>query len=148
MNATIERLQHWIKEVPARLANLSEHDFSERPQPHKWSKKEILGHLCDSALTNIQRFVRAQYESQPYVVLKYAQNQWVEHMNYQNQSVSQVLNLWIALNTQALSVITTIPEDRLMYTCDIGEGQIVTLEWLIKDYVEHLEHHLGQIFGP
>jgi len=147
MKATIDRLQHWITEVPVRIGALSELESSIRPQPHKWSKKEILGHLCDSALTNMQRFVRAQYEPQPYVMLKYAQNQWVEHMNYQNQPVSQVLNLWIALNTQALSVITTIPEDRLMYACDIGDQEIVTLDWLIEDYVAQLEHHVKQILA-
>ena len=148
MKATIDRLQHWITEVPVRIGALSELESSIRTQPHKWSKKEILGHLCDSTLTNMQRFVRAQYEPQPHVVVKYAQNQWVEHMNYQNQPVSQVLNLWIALNTQVVNILAHIPEDRLMYTCDIGEGQMVTLKWLIEDYMEHLEHHLEQIFGP
>jgi len=147
MNATIERLQYWIVEVPARLEDLSEHDLSERPQPHKWSKKEILGHLCDSALTNIQRFIRAQYESQPYVVLKYTQDAWVTHMNYQHQPLEQVLHLWIALNRQVVHMVTNIPKDKLMLTCDVGNEQTVTLAWLIEDYVSHLEHHLEQIWN-
>jgi hypothetical protein len=146
MEAILERLNYWITEVPSRIHALQELELSVRPQPNKWSKKEILGHLCDSALTNLQRFVRAQYETQPYTVLKYAQNQWVELMDYQNLPFDHTLNLWMILNKQAAEVIERIPEGKLLYSCDIGEEKLVTLEWLVKDYVEHLEHHLEQIF--
>jgi hypothetical protein len=72
MKTILDRLNYWISEVPSRVHTLPELDLSVRPHPNKWSKKEILGHLCDSALTNLQRFVRAQYEVQPYRVLKYS----------------------------------------------------------------------------
>lgn len=146
MKATLERLNYWITEVPTRIQSLSELELSIRPQPNKWSKKEILGHLCDSTLTNLQRFVRAQYESKPYLVLKYAQNEWVDLMDYLNLPVDHILSLWLILNKQVVRVISTMTEDRLLSSCEIGEGNIVTLEWLIKDYVEHMEHHLEQIF--
>jgi hypothetical protein len=94
----------------------------------------------------LQRFVRAQYEDQPYTVLKYAQNQWVELMDYQNLPVDHILNLWLSLNKQIAEVIAKIPEDKLQNSCEIGEEQTVTLEWIIKDYVNHLEHHLKQTF--
>jgi hypothetical protein len=68
-------------------------------------------------------------------------------MDYQNLSVDHILSLWVILNTQIFGVITKISEDRLSFSCDIGEENIVTLEWLIKDYVQHLEHHLEQLFG-
>lgn len=66
-------------------------------------------------------------------------------MNYQNLSIDHILALWVMLNKQVAEVIANIPEDKLLYLCDIGEEKLVTLEWLIKDYVEHLEHHLEQI---
>ncbi|MDU0204753.1 DinB family protein [Paenibacillus sp. PFR10] len=144
---TLESLNHWITEIPAKIYALSELDLSDRTQPNKWSKKEILGHLSDSALNNLQRFVRAQYEDQPYVVIKYAQNQWVELMNYQSLPIDHILNLWLSLNKQIAEVIAKIPEDKLQNSCKIDEEQTVTLEWLIKDYIEHLEHHLKQIFN-
>lgn len=143
---TLESLNHWITELPAKIYAMSELGLSDRTQPNKWSKKEILGHLSDSALNNLHRFVRAQYEDQPYVVIKYAQNQWVELMNYQNLPIDHILNLWLSLNKQIAEVISKIPEDKLQNSCEIGEEQTVTLEWLIKDYIEHLEHHLKQIF--
>ncbi|KAF6585997.1 MULTISPECIES: DinB family protein [Paenibacillus] len=147
MEAILQHLNFRITDVPSRIHTYSELDFSIRTRPKSWSKKEILGHLCDSALTNLQIFVRSQYESQPYSVLKYAQNHWVELMNYQNLSIDHILALWVMLNKQVAVVIANIPEDKLLYLCDIGEEKLVTLEWLIKDYVEHLEHHLEQIFS-
>jgi hypothetical protein len=146
MKETLERLNHWISVIPARIRVLSDLELSVKPLSNKWSKKEILGHLCDSALNNLQRYVRVQYEAQPYTVLKYAQNQWVELMDYQNFQIDHILNLWVSLNKQVAGVIAKIPADRLQISCDIGEEQLVTLEWMIKDYVDHMEHHLMQIF--
>nr|MBC9202512.1 DinB family protein [Paenibacillus sp. PL91] len=146
MKSIIESLNHWIIELPSKIFALSEFDLSDRTQPNKWSKKEILGHLSDSALNNLHRFVSAQYEIQPYTVIKYAQNQWVELMDYQNLPIDHILNLWLSLNKQIAEVISKIPEDKLKNLCEIGEEQTVTLEWMIKDYIDHLEHHLKQIF--
>jgi len=143
----VERLKHWIAEVPEKFSVLSEPEVSIRPQPHKWSKKEILGHLCDSAQNNLQRFIRAQYEEQPQTVIKYDQEQWVKLMGYQDLPFDQVLSLWVSLNKQVAAVIERTPENHLQKGYPFSDGQIVTLGWLIDDYVDHLEHHLKQIFG-
>jgi len=68
-------------------------------------------------------------------------------MNYQHQPMDEVLHLWIALNRQIAHIVTNIPEDKLVLTCDVGDEQTVTLAWLIEDYVGHLEHHLKQIWN-
>ncbi|MEC0243683.1 DinB family protein [Paenibacillus dokdonensis] len=143
----VERLNHWIAEVPVKFNILPEPELSIRPQPHKWSKKEILGHLCDSAQNNLQRFIRAQYEEQPQTVIKYDQEQWVKLMGYQDLPFDQVLSLWVSLNKQVAAVIEKTQENHLQKGYPLSEGQIVTLGWLIDDYVDHLEHHLKQIFG-
>ncbi|MCJ8014549.1 DinB family protein [Paenibacillus sp. KQZ6P-2] len=147
MKNIIDRLNHWIARVPERFSVLSETEVSLRPQPHKWSKKEILGHLCDSALNNLQRFIRAQYEEQPQTVIKYAQDEWVRLMGYQELPLEHVLSLWVSLNTQVAAIIKNIPEEKLQSTYPFSDGKHVTLEWMIRDYVDHLEHHLRQIFG-
>jgi hypothetical protein len=142
MKTTIERLNHWIVEVPTRVNTLSEQELAGKSQPHKWSKKEVLGHLCDSAINNLQRFIRVQYEEQPYKVLKYAQNQWVELLNYQNLPVEHILNLWLSLNKQIAEIMTQFPEDKLQLLCNTGDAKLVTIEWIMIDYVDHMEHHL------
>ena len=47
------------------LSAVSEDAAARKPAPDKWSKKEILGHLVDSAANNHQRFVRLQLEHAP-----------------------------------------------------------------------------------
>lgn len=121
---------------------MSKAEVSERPLPHKWSKKEVLGHLCDSAINNLKRFIKIQYEAQPYVLLKYNQDQWVDIQDYQNTSLEEIIQLWCSLNKKIIQVIGKTPNGKLAYLCDIGNNQLMTLEWLIQDYLEHMEHHI------
>src|SRR5215813_14552557 len=74
------------------LQFIPEDKFYFKPSPTKWSKKEILGHLVDSAQSNIRRFIVAQYEEQPRIV--YNQDQWVAVANYQQYSLPDLISLW------------------------------------------------------
>ncbi|MDR0270804.1 DinB family protein [Paenibacillus sp.] len=147
MQTALDRLNQWITEVPVKFNGLSEQEVSRRPQPHKWSRKEILGHLCDSALNNLQRFVRAQYEEQPNTIIQYDQDQWGRLMNYQELPFEHILSFWVSLNKQVAAVWRRISEGQLQNVFLLNEGKMVTLHWLIDDYVDHMEHHLDQIFG-
>src|SRR4030095_2595683 len=49
-----------VETASQQLRLLQETEVSLKPAPGKWSKKEILGHLIDSATNNHQRFVRTQ----------------------------------------------------------------------------------------
>ncbi|WP_141433891.1 DinB family protein [Bacillus sp. 03113] len=147
MQNVIDQLNHWIIKVPEEFSQMSELKVSHRPMPHKWSKKEILGHLCDSAINNLERFIKIQYEQQPFLLNPYNQNQWVELQGYQDIPIEEILNLWCSLNKKIIKVISKIPSEKRSYLCDIGNNQLMTLEWLIQDYLEHMEHHLkNQVF--
>lgn len=128
-----------------RFENISEEQWSHKISPEKWSKKEILGHLCDSALSNIRRFVITQYKENENIV--YDQNFWVKAQNYQNVSTSDIINLWKFLNFQIVITVENIPDEALQRTCDMTktEPQIFTLEYIINDYIGHLQHHLKAI---
>jgi len=147
INNTINRLSYIVNECPGMISSFSEEVLSNKISPDKWSKKELLGHLCDSAINNLSRFVRAQFEEQPFKLLKYEQNEWVKLNNYQSDSKDNVLNLWIILNKRIIDVITKIPEEKLGFQCDLGEKETKSLLWLIEDYLAHLEYHLKQIIG-
>jgi hypothetical protein len=82
MQNVTDGLKHWLDIIPKELKGLPELEVSRRPSPNKWSKKEILGHLCDSAINNMERFVKIQYEEQPYVIPSYNQEQWVGLQHY------------------------------------------------------------------
>ena len=145
MRKVIERLNYLIEVLPLSVKHLSEQEFSAQFSNH-WSKKEILGHLCDSASNNYHRFVKAQFE-QPFIVVPYNQNDWLLIQDYQSVPDLEILGFWTALNKQIVRVISKISEEKLLYLCDIGDNKSITLSELIQDYLRHMEHHLIQIFG-
>lgn len=141
----ISRLEKYISETEEKVSGISEEEMSRKPAPGKWSKKEIIGHLIDSAVNNQARFVRAQFEPQPFVVQKYAQNEWVEAQKYNEMKPAAILNLWSAYNRHIIWVIKNIPVEKLAVPVDIGAFKTFTLGWLIEDYVDHMEHHLKSL---
>lgn len=139
----IDRLTIIVDTYPEKLYTIDESIFSLKLDSKKWSKKEILGHLIDSATNNHQRFIRTQFEDLP--TIWYDQNNWVEKSNYQNIDKNQLIQFWTLYNQHLIYVIEQIPSDKLDNICMMKDGTKVTLEFLISDYVEHLEYHLKQI---
>jgi hypothetical protein len=146
IQATIQRLTYLTEFLPDQFSQFSEAEMSQRPAPDKWSKREILGHLIDSAANNHRRFVLVQIEPQPYLLVRYAQVDWVRINNYNKAPTNEVINLWKGYNLQIIRVISQIPDEVLQYHCHLGDQEPVTLGWLIDDYLAHMEHHLRQIF--
>jgi hypothetical protein len=120
-------------------------DWESQPVPGKWSNKEIIGHLTDSAQINLQRFVRCTYEEN--FKLVYAQDEWVKAQHYQDMEIADLLQLWRLLNLQIARVLDNYPSDRLSAKCDNSKKEVSlhTVEWLADDYLDHLQHHLNQI---
>ncbi len=153
MKNIINRLKFLLYEVPEKLSNLSGNELSLKPHEDKWSKKEIIGHLCDSAINNLSRFVRGQFEKQPFKVISYNQDKWVKVNHYNEIKIEEIINYWRSLNRQIINVITNIPEDKLAVVCNLGNAAFrevetdKTLLWLIEDYLFHIEYHLRQVVG-
>jgi hypothetical protein len=133
-----------VDRADASFKKLSESAALHRAQPDKWSRKEILGHLIDSVANNHQRIVRAQLagalEFPPY-----AQMDWVRVQAYERAAWASLVALWTAFNRHLAHVIAAVPVEKLSTPCRIGDRDPVTLEFLITDYIRHLEHHLKQI---
>ncbi len=140
---SIDRLAFLCNTIPPLLCEINDTIFSKKPNPLKWSKKELLGHLIDSATNNHQRFVRCQFENIPTIV--YDQNNWNKFNFYQQIDKQQIIDFWTIYNKQLHELIKNIPSENLPKECSASDGIICTIEFLITDYVEHLEHHLKQI---
>jgi hypothetical protein len=136
-------LRSVVEEVVPRLEALSEAFVSQPREVNKWSRKEILGHLIDSACNNHRRFVKMQIQSE-LMLDGYEQDDWVRLQNYQQESWKAIVTLWQAYNFHLAHVIEGIPTEALTNTCVLG-GKSLTLEFLVTDYVRHLQHHLEQI---
>lgn len=144
MNDVLENFKAILDETPEQLNKFSDSEAGARPGSGKWSRKEILGHLIDSASNNHQRFVRMQLE--PQISLpSYKQELWVGAQQYQQESWKVMIQAWEGFNRHLLHVISHVPEDKRANLCSLDGKEPVTLEFLMRDYVQHLAHHLRQI---
>ena len=144
MKTAAERLRGVLESVPPRLSALTEEMVSKPVDAGKWSRKQVLGHLIDSATNNHQRFVRAQL-AESLAFPGYAQTEWVATQQYHSEPWADLVALWTAYNRHLLHVIERIPPDKATHPCKIDNHEPVTLAFLAEDYVTHLERHLDQI---
>jgi hypothetical protein len=144
-----------IRGATARLQEISA-DASSKKVDGEWSSKQVLGHLIDSAANNHQRFVRGQFTDH-LEFSGYDQEQWVDSQKYNDQSWTNLIELWRAYNLHLLHIVSAIPENvltaqRNKHTLDqiafktVARDTPATLEYLIRDYLDHLKHHLDQIW--
>ncbi len=140
--SAINRLNYIIDIAPPLLTAIGEEEMSATSSPGKWSKKQILGHLIDSAANNHQRFVRGQFEHIP--AIRYDQDKWNAFNFYADIDSQQIISFWTIYNKQLIEIIKRIPAENLQRQVTMGEAP-VTLEFAITDYVAHLEHHLKQV---
>jgi len=140
---SISRLEYLCKIIPSLLNDISVADFLFKPSPEKWSKQQVLGHLIDSATNNHQRFIRVQFEDVPYI--RYDQNQWNHYSFYHDLNTAELIEFWRRYNLHLVEIIKRIEPSNLSRFCHTGGENPVTLEFLVNDYVQHLEHHLKEL---
>jgi hypothetical protein len=109
-----------------------------------WTRKQIVGHLLDSAANNRQRFVRAAIDGQ-YAGPGYAQDAWVAAHGYSDHSWETLLRWWQTEHEILADVVDRIPEQRLEAKCVVGDDAPVTLRFLIEDYLRHQRGHFAQL---
>lgn len=157
----VEDFRQTLRRAAAELHRVSDADAALRPRPEAWSKKEIVGHLIDSASNNHQRFVRARFQTD-LVFPGYDQDEWVRVEAWQAVPWPELVELWRLYNLQLARLFASTPEidrsrPRPKHNLDeiaFGEwdpSAPPTLEWFQRDFVAHLEHHLrqaGLALGP
>ena len=137
-------LRSLLSQVPSRLEQLPPKQVELKSAPSKWSPKEELGHLLDSAANNHQRIVRTQLEDKPKMP-GYDGDAWVKLHGYQQRNWPQMIELWRALNQQLLAAAEATSDSAWARTCTIADSQPLTLKFVFEDYIEHMLHHLKHI---
>lgn len=145
MKKDLAKIEGLLQDAIDHFQCVSDELFAHKPEPHKWSPKEILGHLIDSAINNLQRFTEIQFVTKSYVVRAYDQDALVKANAYQKGDVQTLVQLWVALNHQILWVIEYRHQEILDHPIVLPNGDVSTLAFLITDYAHHMEHHLKQI---
>ena len=143
MELIVKDLEAVIRPYLPALKSLDEFQLTHKASPSKWSKKEVIGHLIDSAQCNIRRFVVTQYEENPTII--YNQEKWVTITGYQYWSSNDLIDLWYLLNRQICEILNNTSSEIAQRQCRTEE--LHTIEWLAQDYIKHLKHHLHQVLG-
>ncbi|HTG91829.1 MAG TPA: DinB family protein [Pyrinomonadaceae bacterium] len=152
----LDEFEQTVESTATRLLSLSEEQIQEARGEDKWARKQILGHLIDSAANNHQRFVKAQFNN-ALVFPGYEQERWVDVQRYNDEDWSQLVQLWKLYNLHLAHLASFIsPEilrdERTEHNLDViawqpvDKREPVTLEYFIRDYAGHMRHHLDQIF--
>lgn len=155
MKEFIEETKLFLSETEKKLRSISEFASSVKPAPNKWSSKEILGHLVDSSINNLTRFVNGQYQAD-LVFPGYDQDKWVALQNYQTAKWEFIIDMWKLNNAQLIRILELMPDQvrtkkHSLHNFDVIEWKGVpqsepaTLDYLIGDYYGHMKYHLDQI---
>jgi hypothetical protein len=157
MTPCIARLNDAIARAVPQLLALSDEATLRRPAAGKWSPREIIGHLVDSASNNHQRFVRAQFQDD-LIFTGYAQDRWVVVQRYQEAPWEDLVALFASFNRHIARVMSAVPDEvrtrlhtrhnlhQLAWKA-VPEGEPTSLDYFMNDYVDHLEHHLRQVLS-
>ena len=157
-------MSDWLNDFRQTIDSASESllriDEPQSAQPRAedhWSSKQIIGHLIDSAANNHARFVLGQLKDD-LVFPGYDQDGWVRTNHYQERDWSDLVQLWRSYNLHLHHLMSHADQAKLTTPCTlhtlqeiafktVPQAEPVTLEYLMKDYVDHMKHHLAQIFG-
>lgn len=156
MSSFLNDFNATIEDAHKRLQKFADEQNSTPRADEKWSPKQIIGHLIDSAANNHSRFVRAQ-STDDLVFPGYEQEFWVSFQGYQDRPWNELIDLWRLYNRHILNIMRVTPEEtrnklrhkhnlHVTASAAIREDEPVTLDYFMHDYVEHLKKHLSQIF--
>ena len=145
-----------VEDASKRMMEISDEKSANHAAPGKWSRKQIVGHLIDSAANNHQRFVRGQHKDD-LVFQGYDQEAWVSSQDYQSESWTELVQLWKHYNLHIAHVISRIPVDTLKkprhpHSLDqiawkyVEKDQPTSIEYVFTDYIGHMKSQLDQIF--
>lgn len=149
MIATINKLEALLNKTKKYIATVSDAELSHKASPEQWSKKEIIGHLIDSGINNIQRFTAVQIVKEPYRIGPMKQVELVTVNDYQNADMEELLAFLMAINIRIKKLMMLQNDETLATKIELyTKGNMSDLRYLMVDYVAHFEQHITQIVAP
>lgn len=144
MTNIAKELENTIETYRNDFSELDEQIASFRIEQDKWTLKEIIGHLIDSASNNHQRFVRFQL-SEELEFPDYKNGEWLRIQNHQNMKFIELLLLFYYYNKLIINIILNIDERYLDNKWNVAwdeNNSFITFEKLLIHYVNHMKAHL------
>lgn len=132
--------------LPARaIAGLTREDLNAHPVPGTWSIQEIVLHLMDSDLIGADRMKRVAAEERP-LLIGYNETLFTRHLGYDRLDPALACDVFDKNRRITAAMLRNLPDAAFARTGVHNEKGLVTLEGLVKGYVDHLNHHLRFLY--
>ena len=148
MREKAQEIKILISEFNTICKELDEKITSIKIDEDKWSIKEIIGHLIDSASNNHQRIVRLQI-ADGLEFPDYNKDDWLRVQNYNlNMNFQSMFKLFLGFNELISTLVENVDEKSLnnkwLFSWD-EKSDHITLKDLITHYPIHLKIHLDHL---
>lgn len=143
-SAVAQQFRERLAAAEVNLGRLTREQADEAYRDGSWLRKEVVGHLIDSSINNHARFAAAAIAG-AYRGPQYDQAGWVHMGGYASLPWEEVFAEWKIRNRALVRVVDRVAPEAMNAPCVIGDAEPVTLEFLILDYLDHLEHHLREL---
>jgi len=128
--------------VPAEaIRGLSAADLNAFPVPGTWSIQQIIIHLMDSDLIGSDRMKRIAAEEMPQLI-GYDETAFAKRLGYDKLDPVQACEVFRLNRLLTATVLRNLPDQAFARAGMHSERGRETLELLVKDYTEHLDHHM------
>src|ERR1700677_3061929 len=134
MRELSDQLRCLVEAAEPVLRQIPEAESMRPALPGGWSRKQVLGHLIDSASNNHQRFVRALLQPS----LEFPNYDGAGNVRVQAVHEAEwplLVSLWAAYNLYLAHLIAHLPESKLDTPIRIGAGEPMTLGFLASGYL-------------
>jgi hypothetical protein len=128
--------------VPAQaIAGLTEAELGARPVPGAWTIRQIVMHLYDSDLIGSDRMKRVIAEDEP-TLLAYDETRFADRLFYDKQDLKTACEVFRLNRLLTAALLRNLPDEAFARAGTHTERGRETLEDLVKDYADHLDHHV------
>jgi uncharacterized damage-inducible protein DinB len=127
------------------LHGLSRNEMLAHPIAGTWSIQQIVVHLLESDLIASHRMKRIIAEDNP-ALTAYDEARFAELLFYDAEPIDEVLTLFALNRAQTLRILRRLPAAAFRRVGTHNQRGELTLEQMVGDYVEHLDHHLRFVY--
>jgi len=127
--------------LAAAIAGLSPAELNAFPVPGTWSIRQIVLHLMDSDLIGADRMKRVAAEEHP-TLIGYNENAFAKTLYGEELDLKLACDLFAMNRQMTAAMLRRLPVEAFARTGYHNEHGDMTLGTFLKNYVEHLEHHL------
>ena len=140
----LERFRRGAELVASALTGAAGLEVDFKPEPGKWSVRQIVAHLSDAEIVAADRFRRMIAEDNPFIA-QFDEKKWAEHLDYDRKKPSHALETFRRIRSENYELLKELPESAFNRTAIHNvRGETTVLDWL-RIYAGHAEKHTQQI---